>query len=701
MIITRIKVENFRSIKNADIKIAPLSCLIGENNSGKSSILQALCVLLESAQVKVSDFYDSQKRIRIEATISKISDEDMGRLPDNNSDRIRKLVKDGEIKIVKIFPEPGKGKLYTSEMVPSEERFRSDFINNGPKGLKPAELESWLSSKYPEYCEHFARPLKVTEIRKKLQAIAGEIPVQGLEPSDEPIPTGIDKSIQPLLPEVIYIPAVKELSDEIKTSESATFGKLIGILFERVEGDLSEVSERLADIQKYLNVQEGEDGSFTDDRLSEVKQIERAVEQNLQEAFPETSVRISIPPPELKSLLSSAHLVIDDGVEGGFKSKGDGLKRSITFAILRAYVTLKIYDKLDSGNLQVARRPYVLLFEEPELFLHPTAQKQLFEALSLFSEDNQVIVTTHSTRFYDPGSTGVFIKLAKDYTFSPPATEVYHVDLRDIRKKDQFQIVCQENNDIAFFSRKVLLVEGDTDRIVFPHLARTLNPSWDFTKNYVSISQVGGKHGMQRYKNFFTNFGVEVGLVVDLDALTEGFAHLGASQESTRIHRELKKLIQAEINKNPRGQEPPKGKKIRDASESKSYREMWLEVVESYSAFKQDPSLWDNLEESADAFFAHMRRDVQREILGLAETEEIRSLKEELLNRLRTENIYVLSAGDIESYYPNPERSDKLKHADDFIQNLPTATHIRELPVFRGAELCEFDLIFRSFFDES
>jgi hypothetical protein len=42
------------------------------------------------------------------------------------------------------------------------------------------------------------------------------------------LPTGIDKSIEPMLPDPIYIPAVKDLADDIKTSESTPFGKILG-----------------------------------------------------------------------------------------------------------------------------------------------------------------------------------------------------------------------------------------------------------------------------------------------------------------------------------------------------------------------------------------------------------------------------------------------------------------------------------------
>jgi len=50
-----------------------------------------------------------------------------------------------------------------------------------------------------------------------------------MEEKDLILPTGFWNSIKPLLPEPILIPAVKDITDDVKTTESATFGKLLGV----------------------------------------------------------------------------------------------------------------------------------------------------------------------------------------------------------------------------------------------------------------------------------------------------------------------------------------------------------------------------------------------------------------------------------------------------------------------------------------
>ena len=42
MKITKIHIENFRSIKNATINLNEITALVGENNAGKTAILRAL-----------------------------------------------------------------------------------------------------------------------------------------------------------------------------------------------------------------------------------------------------------------------------------------------------------------------------------------------------------------------------------------------------------------------------------------------------------------------------------------------------------------------------------------------------------------------------------------------------------------------------------------------------------------------------------
>ena len=56
-----------------------------------------------------------------------------------------------------------------------------------------------------------------------------------------------------MLPVPIYIPAVKDLADDIKTAESAPFGKILGILLLAVEPKLPDAQHLFDELNTKLN----------------------------------------------------------------------------------------------------------------------------------------------------------------------------------------------------------------------------------------------------------------------------------------------------------------------------------------------------------------------------------------------------------------------------------------------------------------
>src|SRR5690606_38430725 len=73
--------------------------------------------------------------------------------------------------------------------------------------------------------------------------------------------------------------------------------------------------------------------------------------------------------------------------------KGTGYRRLFMVAGFRY-----LAEKSKGNNI-------IYLIEEPETFLHPTAQADLLNALKELSNDNQVLITTHSPVF--AGATSV------------------------------------------------------------------------------------------------------------------------------------------------------------------------------------------------------------------------------------------------------------------------------------------------------
>ena len=271
------------------------------------------------------------------------------------------------------------------------------------------------------------------------------------------LPTGIDKSVIPMLPERIYIPAVKDLSDDTKAAESSSFGKILAIVMKTIEPLLAEEQNLFENLSRKLTRVLGDGGDVEDHRLNEIKNIEHTIQSYVRESFAKVSLEIEIPPPELKSVLSTARILADDGVKGPLELKGDGLRRAVVFSILRAYVELARAATKGEVRGNEADRGYLMLFEEPELFLHPGAQKILFDALGVFSKRHHVVVTTHSPLFLSPAATATFVRLSKTEQegISKPFSKACLVELTGISPRDEFQIICYENNNAAFFPNEL------------------------------------------------------------------------------------------------------------------------------------------------------------------------------------------------------------------------------------------------------
>lgn len=566
--------------------------------------------------------------------------------------------------------------------MPTETRFGHDSISALLKGGRagPA-LVSKVIEAFPELEDVVDKSMTSTDMRQQIQELADSLPDCKKQMVDQPLKTGIPNSIISMLPEPIYVPAVKDLSDDIKTAESTPFGKILSILLRAAETKLPDVKKLFEDLDSKLNRVPQDDGTVTDDRLDEVKIIESTVEKYVQESFGDVALRIAIPPPELKTIFSSTRIYANDGVDGLIDTKGDGLRRAIVFSILRSYVELS--EKLAPANNaegneqeeESVSASYLLLFEEPELFLHPKGQHILFDALRVFAKDHHVLVTTHSPIFFGPNATETFIKLHKTLNLNiadKPYTQVQPVDLSDMAAKDQFQIICFENNNAAFFADTVVLVEGDSDYLLFPHIAKTLNTAWDHAIVPVHFARITGKGNIRRYRDFFRRFAVRVPVIADLDLLLNGFQHIAPSEELKSARDKLLAKVD-ELIEPDSGNAVPSGADAREAHDSGELRGLWQRVKERQVEFQKSACTQDDLNQAVDAFLAWQRKSDRLAVLMNSNAPQMLQLKWRLLEMLRQDDVYVLERGAIEQYYPdNIVGSDKPSRAQDFCTKIVT-----------------------------
>ncbi len=721
MRLTNLSITNYRALRDVTIPLSRFGCLIGENNSGKSSFLQALSLFFSGTKLATNHFFEETNPIRIVVTFEDIGDADLARLANEHRLRVAGIVQNGRLVLVRSYDTAGRSTLLYNTLTPTDARFSADTVASIVKGQRPGQaFVNKVVQTFPELNGVVDTTMNQDAVKQKIQELADSLPDNHKTATDQPLPTGIDKSIEPMLPDPIYIPAVKDLADDIKTTESTPFGKILAILLQAVEPKLTEAQRLFEDLNAKLNRVQQSDGAVVDGRLEEVKLIETTVEKYVRESFAEVALRIAIPPPELKSVFSSARIYANDGVDGLIDSKGDGLRRAIVFSILRSYVELK--SKLASVatsvvepalaaepvQLQVEPAPasYLLLFEEPELFLHPKAQHILFDALRVFSKEHHVLVTTHSPMFFGPGATETFVKLRKVSNISTapkPFTQVQPVKLSDMTAKDQFQIICFENNNSAFFADTVVLVEGDSDYLLMPHIARTLNPSWNVAKVPVVFARITGKGNIRRYREFFVRFGVRVPVIADLDLLVTGFDHIPHDGAVTTVRESLLQRVDDLIEPDVNGSS---AQDARDAHGSNELRHLWRKVREAQVKLKDGACTQAEHDEAVEAFFAWQRKSDRLAVLKLSTDAEMIRLKHCLLEMLRAGDVYVLERGAIEQYYPNTIMGpDKPSRAQDFCSKVATRDSILSCCGEQTVELAgtqatikEFDLIFQGIF---
>jgi putative ATP-dependent endonuclease of OLD family len=168
----------------------------------------------------------------------------------------------------------------------------------------------------------------------------------------------------------------------------------------------------------------------------------------------------------------------------------------------------------------------LLLIEEPEAHLHPQRQLRLMRFLQnqvnkkrADGQQIQIILSTHSPNLAAEIHLDNLVLLRNRAAF-PLFFGQTKLDRVDYRFLERFLDVTKAN---LFFARRVLIVEGDAERILLPELARLINR--EFEEYGVSVVNVGGV-GLRRYANIFLraqdtdiDMGVRVACVTDLDVM--------------------------------------------------------------------------------------------------------------------------------------------------------------------------------------
>ena len=194
----------------------------------------------------------------------------------------------------------------------------------------------------------------------------------------------------------------------------------------------------------------------------------------------------------------------------------------------------------------------MLATEEPEAFLHPSAQRQL--ARTLFSGPSRTLISTHSALIVEEAEAEQ-VAIVRGHEVS------YSVVQEDERKQINTALLSGRGAE-AIFARSVLLVEGPGDREYWEALRRRL-AIFDSTGSIDScyVLDVGGNERCAPWIRLFRSYSkspIEWTALLDADSATElrraasdSRARLSARQsdELERVAKAYSALNFTEVNR--------------------------------------------------------------------------------------------------------------------------------------------------------
>src|SRR5699024_8473170 len=383
----RLSVKGFRRHYNTNVKCSEATFLIGSNNVGKSSILKAIDYLLNDIQkMPMEDFCcvyndneDKNEQISDEVVITgefRNVPEEAFNWKGFNRQRIFEYDKSDE-KVetgLRIFYRKTfrPNQKYKVEMKQYKIRKKEAFSNckKIQEFIEKGVNEEIIKELFPD--KEFSQKMTST-MEKELEDYGAEelfhIDFNDTEWFENP--GGIVSNVSHRLPKFLLI------SDESKSEElSSNSGALIQTLKQLFE-DVRSESKNFRQAQHYLEKLAKE--LNPDDEESEFSMLLKDLNRVVGDVFPETEFNARANLSDAKKVITpNFDVQLGSNISTPVDYQGAGVIRSAIFAMLR-YRSIRENRKKRMENEYV--RPLLIAFEEPEIYLHPQAAKQMRDTI--------------------------------------------------------------------------------------------------------------------------------------------------------------------------------------------------------------------------------------------------------------------------------------------------------------------------------
>jgi putative ATP-dependent endonuclease of OLD family len=451
-----VRVQNFRGLDDAFIELERSTVLIGENNSGKTSLLEAIRLCLSRPlSRRVSPFEDHDYHLQSGAS----RPGDAGSLiitldfaeqkPNEWSAEIQQSFGD----VIAIHTEPqGDIRHVTLQVESHFDKVARDFAtdwdfldaggNSMPKGKRPASLNT----------------------------------LQQLNP-------------------VFYLTALRDAATQFQTRSPfwAPFLRNPSISAKvqaELEAELTKLNEKI------LNAEV---------RLKKVKSS-LAKAQDIVSLSKTDTVNIEALPTRVWEMLSRAQV----NVAGASGASIPLAKHGAGTQSLSAIFLLEAYLEADLGQLDKLAEP-LLCLEEPEAHLHPAAIRALWSTVE--SLQGQKIIATHSGDLLSQ----VPLSSIRRFRRSGKRAEVRRLKLRTLSEEEERKIHLhvRRTRGELLFARCWLLGEGETEYWVFSEAAKILGI--DLERAGVRIVDSYAQTGALPFVKLADDLGIEWHAVCDGD----------------------------------------------------------------------------------------------------------------------------------------------------------------------------------------
>lgn len=457
MKLNKIEIKNYKSIKHQEVNLSDLTALVGQNNSGKSALLDAIQCFYGDKAITNEDYHmGSREDIVITLEFSDVTDEDIEKVFDYKSIVIK----------TNLAIEEKRDLLFSKNQLEKLEAFV----------LKETEkLEKTHREKFNEVVEKYA--INIEDRKFNINCIK---PYNNNVTFKTANGSTLKKAdLEKLIPPIKVISAIRTPATETTAGTKSNLKELISMLEDR------------DDDNKFISI------PSSTERLS-YSQLKSLLSRNAENQCEILSKEITgFFQQTINTDSLSVKVKVDEGMKFDFKYKtvlvdkdlpdkevdilscGTGLQSMMILSILQTYIKRRIESD------------FILLIEEPEVYLHPSLQRKMINSLLEISNKNQIILTTHSPIIVGKIDQKNVICVSKNNgitTFFNHSAEVIIKDLgiqvSDILNKGA-----------------VIFVEGKDDRILVESIINKITGVPNFAQNQIDIIETNGFDKMDFYAN--------------------------------------------------------------------------------------------------------------------------------------------------------------------------------------------------------